>query len=86
MVFVGGIVFILAAVAILQPIVRAFGRRFERSRESVQIDAETTAQLQRIEQAVDAMSVEIERLSEGQRFTTKLLAKRAESESMINRG
>ncbi len=33
--------------------------------------------LQRIEQAVDAIAVEMERVSEGQRFTTKLLADRA---------
>ena len=30
--------------------------------------------LTRIEQAVDAIAVEVERISEGQRFTTKLLA------------
>ena len=34
----------------------------------------------RLEQAVDAISLEIERISEGQRFTTKLLADRAQSE------
>ncbi|MDB4898384.1 MAG: hypothetical protein JWN53_192 [Gemmatimonadetes bacterium] len=33
--------------------------------------------LERIEQAVDAIAVEMERVSEGQRFTTKLLAERA---------
>jgi hypothetical protein len=33
--------------------------------------------LTRIEQAVDAMSVEVERISEGQRFTTRLLSERA---------
>jgi hypothetical protein len=32
--------------------------------------------LTRIEQAVDAIAVETERISEGQRFTTKLLAER----------
>lgn len=32
--------------------------------------------LQRIEQAVDAISVEVERVSEGQRFTTRLLSER----------
>ncbi|MDQ6827864.1 MAG: hypothetical protein M3081_03260 [Gemmatimonadota bacterium] len=32
--------------------------------------------LLRIEQAVDAIAVEVERISEGQRFTTKLLADR----------
>ena len=33
--------------------------------------------LSRIEQAVEAMSVEVERISEGQRFTTRLLSERA---------
>ncbi len=32
--------------------------------------------LQRLEQAVDAIAIEVERISEGQRFTTKLLAER----------
>ncbi len=32
--------------------------------------------LYRIEQAVDAIAVEVERMSESQRFTTKLLAER----------
>jgi hypothetical protein len=33
--------------------------------------------LERIEQAIDAMAVEVERISEGQRFVTKLLSDRA---------
>lgn len=33
--------------------------------------------LGRIEQAVDSIAVEVERLGEGQRFTTKLLTERA---------
>jgi len=32
--------------------------------------------LSRMEQAIDAMAVEVERVSEGQRFTTKLLSGR----------
>ena len=32
--------------------------------------------LTRIEQAVDAIAVEVERMGEGQRFVTKLLAER----------
>ena len=35
--------------------------------------------LYRIEQAVDAMALEIERMAESQRFTTKLLAERLPS-------
>lgn len=34
--------------------------------------------LERIEQAIDAMAVEVERIAEGQRFVTKLLADRAQ--------
>jgi multidrug resistance efflux pump len=34
--------------------------------------------LQHLEQAIDAIAIEIERISEGQRFTTKLLSQRAE--------
>lgn len=33
--------------------------------------------LERLEQAVDAIAIEVERISESQRFTTKLLAERA---------
>lgn len=39
--------------------------------------ATVAARLERIEQAIDAMAVEVERVSEGQRFTTKLLAERS---------
>ena len=37
------------------------------------IPAEVTARLERMEQAIDSIAVEVERISEGQRFTTKLL-------------
>jgi hypothetical protein len=33
--------------------------------------------LERIEHAVDAIAIEVERISEGQRFTTRLLSDRA---------
>ena len=36
------------------------------------------ARLARMEQAIDAMAVETERISEGQRFTTKLLSEKAQ--------
>lgn len=37
----------------------------------------TNVQLSQLGQAVDAMSIEVERLSEGQRFTARLLAERS---------
>src|SRR4051812_27336630 len=41
---------------------------------AIQLIAE---RLDRIEQAVDTIAIEVERVSEGQRFTSKLLADRA---------
>ena len=38
--------------------------------------------LQRLEQAVDAIAVEVERISEGQRFLTKLQTERAEDRAL----
>jgi hypothetical protein len=38
--------------------------------------------LRHLEQAVDAIAIEIERISEGQRFTTKLLAERDKDSSL----
>ena len=35
------------------------------------------SRLQRIEEAVDSIAIEVERVSEGQRFTTKVLAEKA---------
>lgn len=37
----------------------------------------TDARLARIEQAVEAIALEVERISEGQRFTTKLLSEQS---------
>lgn len=42
-------------------------------------DPEVLARLTRVEQIVEATAIEIERISEGQRFTTKLLSERSES-------
>ena len=44
---------------------------------SASISAVTAARLERIEQAIDAMSLEVERIAEGQRFVTRLMADRA---------
>lgn len=41
-------------------------------------DPELMARLNRVEQIVEATAIEIERISEGQRFTTKLLSEKKE--------
>lgn len=58
----------------LFPVLRAYAKSLERSGPRNAIPPEVTARLERIEQAVDAIAVEVERISEGQRFTTKLLS------------
>jgi len=38
------------------------------------IPDEVASRLERMEQAIEAVAIEVERISEGQRFTTKLLS------------
>lgn len=84
MLFVGFIIVVLAAVVIFQPLMRAFARRLEgASQRHDAIDSSSAERLQRIEQAVDAMAIEIERISEGQRFTTRLLSARADQPASL---
>jgi multidrug efflux pump subunit AcrA (membrane-fusion protein) len=63
-----------AVIAIGLPIARAIARRSDRRGTAPATDADTRARLERIEQAVDAIAVEVERISEGQRFTTKIMS------------
>jgi hypothetical protein len=58
------------------PIARALGRWIDRRGLPSPVNAELAAQMNRIEQAVDTMSVEVERISEAQRFQAKLLSDR----------
>lgn len=80
---IGGEIIPLAAFAMVTvvsigvPIARAMGRRIERAPQRLDLPPETNARLERMEQAIDAIAVEVERISEGQRFTTKLLAERS---------
>lgn len=67
-----GFFIMCAVIAIGWPLARAFGRRIERKGERAAVNPAMTDQLQRIEQAVDAMSIEIERISEAQRFMARL--------------
>ncbi len=62
------------------PIARALARWVDR-RGSIQSSSgpDTRPQIQQLQQSVDAMALEIERISEGQRFTTKVLTERAGS-------
>jgi hypothetical protein len=67
----------------LYPVLRAYAKRLERSGSTAAVPSEVTSRLERIEQAVDAIAVEVERISEGQRFTTKLLSENTRGEQKL---
>jgi hypothetical protein len=57
------------------PLIRAWIRRSERSAQlPAPPSAEITTRLERIEQAVEAVAIEVERIAEAQRFSAKLMA------------
>ena len=69
----GGMTMVLAIV-IGRPLVNAWVRKLENESKRPAIPTDVAARLERMEQSIDAIAVEVERISEGQRFTTKLLA------------
>ena len=80
--------FIMVAVILIGwPLARAMGRRLERRADAPALpDPAMSGQLQRIEQAVEAMSIEIERISESQRFLAKLQSGTASERSALGAG
>ena len=71
-----GLIGLLAVIIIVGPFARMIARRMERRAE---VNAVTDngrvlqQQLEQLQQSVDAMSLEVERISESQRFQSKLL-------------
>ncbi len=72
--FIGGFFFTVIVLAIGVPLVRAYVRR--KDAEPPASVLANDQRLARMEQALDALAIEVERISEGQRFVTKLLAGR----------
>ena len=58
------------------PLVKAHIRAKERNPALAPAEQEREQRLARTETAIEAIAVEVERISEGQRFVTKLLAER----------
>ena len=65
------------------PLARRIAARRERKPVGQAVPLEVTARLERIEQAIDSIAIEVERISEGQRFTTKLLTERTPGRPVI---
>lgn len=70
---IGGMMMILGIVLGV-PLVRGYTRRLETQPRQSLGSGDVVARLDRIEQAIEAIATEVERVAEGQRFTTKLLS------------
>lgn len=63
----------LVVMVVGWPIARAWARRMDRRYTAPPPAADTGPRFDRIEQAIEAVAIEVERISEGQRFTTRLM-------------
>jgi hypothetical protein len=77
----GGMAMIVALV-IGRPAVKAWAAKIENESRRPALPPEVATRLERMEQSIDAIAVEVERISEGQRFTTKLLAEANDSRAL----
>lgn len=68
----------IVSISLGIPMIRVWARRLERDGSAPRQSSDVSERLARIENAIETMAVEVERISEGQRFTTKLLAERAD--------
>ena len=77
---VPGAVIAIVSITVGGPIASAIARRIAnappRAGLPTAADADTRARLERIEQAVETIAVEVERMAEAQRFAAQLEAKR----------
>ena len=77
----------IAAIIIGLPLMRAIARRIDRGAPApVQFPNELKEQINQLSQSVDAIAIEVERISEGQRFATKMLADRGRDGTVITPG
>lgn len=69
----------IGTVALLAPITLSIARSIWRRGGTplAAVSGESDRRIERMEQAIDAIAVEMERVSEGQRFVTRLLSERA---------
>ena len=71
----------IAIIALGIPIIRAITRRWERTTPAIQqTQPDVLSRLERIEQGVEAIAVEVERIAEAQRFSAKLMAEQAQKQ------
>jgi hypothetical protein len=85
--FMGPGAFVLL-LALVLPLSIGWARRIARGgrQETPSLSSDQTSRFERLEQAVDAIAIEVERISEGQRFVTKILAERPARATVAEQG
>ena len=69
----------IISIFVVFPIVIAFARKIWKQGSeprSLRTNDDTSARLTQMQQSIDAMAIELERIAEGQRFVTKIMAER----------
>ncbi|MBI1809805.1 MAG: hypothetical protein HYR75_07910 [Gemmatimonadetes bacterium] len=69
-------VVIVASYTVLTVVRAVVGRIERRGSPRAELPAEAQARMERMERALESVSIEIERISESQRFLTKVLTER----------
>ena len=86
---IGGFFFTVAFIAVGVPVARAFARRLDRSGpkgRAVDVPPDLGERMDRLEHAVDSVAIEVERISEGQRFTTRLMSEMRPASAQLSAG
>lgn len=80
------VVFIISVATVVRTIAAMFfsRRRYDGAGDPA-ASSLADSRLSRLEHAVDAIALEVERISEGQRFTTKLLSEQARQNNKVGR-
>jgi Tfp pilus assembly protein PilN len=74
-------VIVVALVGSLAGIAAIFMRATHLSKRPGTLDSHSNAQLEQLQQSVDAIALEVERIAEAQRFSAKLLSERGEGQT-----
>jgi hypothetical protein len=76
----------IAAIIILTPLARALARRMDaENQRKMAGGSEIAPQIEQLQQSVDAMAIELERITEAQRFQSQLLAGREKEAVKLQR-
>jgi hypothetical protein len=75
----------ILAIVIGRPLVGAWSKKIANEANRPAMPPEVMTRLERMEQSIDAIAVEVERISEGQRFTTKLLSESNDARALPER-